>query len=80
MDKLWSMIVICVSEMRGDCFDVGVVSAACEISHVSMLMSGVCPSIWHMSVSDRPRAVVVHGWNPIRSSLIVALSSRSFSL
>ncbi len=80
MIKLWAMIGICVSEIRDDCFDVGVVSVACEISHVSMLILGVCPSIWHMSVSDRLGVVVVPGWNPIRRSLIVALGFRSFSL
>ena len=53
-----------------------VVCVACVMSHVSMLRSGVCPSIWHLSASDRPGAAVVPGWNPIRSSLMEAFGSR----
>ena len=53
----------------------------CVIIHViSMFMSDVCPSIWHLSVSDRQGAAMVPGWNPISISLIVALGSRSLSL
>jgi hypothetical protein len=52
----------------------------CVIIHVSMFMSDVCPSIWHLSVSDRPGAAVVPGWNPISISLIMALGSKSLSL
>ena len=52
----------------------------CVISHVSMFMSDVCPSIWHLYVYDRPGAAAVPGWNPISISLIVALGSRSLSL
>ena len=59
MGKLCSIVGGCVSVMwgggAGDC----VVSAACVSSHVIMLMSGACPSIWHLSISDNPRADVV---------------------
>ncbi len=41
--------------------------AGCVMSHVSILRSGVCPIELHLSVSDRPRAVVALGWNPMRS-------------
>ncbi len=54
--------------------------AAYVMSHVSILRSGVCPSILHLSVSDRPRVVVVPGWNPMRSSLMEALGSIRVSL
>ncbi len=37
------------------------VCAACVSSHVSMLMSGACPSIWHLSISDKHGAAVVLG-------------------
>ena len=50
------------------------------ISHVSMFMSDVCPSIWLMSVSYRPLAAVVPGWNSISISFIVALGSIILSL
>ncbi len=73
--KLGSMLGSCVSAVWGAGFFVGVVCIACVISHVSILMSGACPSIWHLSVSDRPWAVVVPWWNPMRCSLIVALGS-----
>ena len=53
-----------------------VVCVACVMSHVSILSSGVCPSIWHLSASDRPWAAVVPGWNPMRSSLMEAFGSR----
>ncbi len=49
--------------------------AACVMSHVSILRSGVCPSIWHLSFSDKPRADVAPGWNPMRSSLMEAFGS-----
>ncbi len=54
--------------------------ATCVMSHVSILRSGVCPSQLHLSVSDRPRAVVVLGWNPTRSSLMEAFGSIGMSL
>ncbi len=73
--KLGSMVGSCVSAVWGACLCVCVVSVACMISHVSILMSGACPSIWHMSVFDRPGAAVVPWWNPTRCSLIVALGS-----
>ncbi len=52
----------------------------CVMSQVSILRSGVCPSILHLSVSDKPRADVVRGWNPMRSSLMKAFGSRRVSL
>ncbi len=56
------------------------VCAACVMSHVSILRSGVCLSILHLSFSDRHRAAVVSGWNPMRSSLMKAFGSRRVSL
>ena len=50
------------------------------MSHVSILESGVCPSIWHLSFSDKPRVVVAPGWNPMRSSLVEAFGTRRLSL
>ena len=41
--------------------------AACVMSHIHILRSGVCPSIWHLSFSDKPRADVALGCNPMRS-------------
>jgi hypothetical protein len=35
--------------------------AACVMSHVSILRSWVCPSIWHLSFSDKSRVVVAPG-------------------
>ena len=78
--RLGSVFGSCVSAVCVAVFCVCVVSVACVISHVSILMSGACPSIWHLSVSDRPGAVVVPRWNPMRCSLIVALGSDSVSL
>jgi len=46
------------------------ICVACVISYVSILRSGVCPSIWHLSFSDKPRDVVAPGWNPMRISLM----------
>ena len=57
-----------------------VVCVACVMSHVSISRSGVCPSIWYLSISDKPRAVVAPGWNPLRSSLMEAFGSRRVSL
>ncbi len=78
--KLGSMVGGCVSEVWGDGFYVCVVSAACVISHVSILMSGACPSIWHLSVFDKPGTAVVPWWNPMICSLVVALGSDNVSL
>jgi hypothetical protein len=78
--RLGSVFGSCVSAVCVAGFCVCVVSVACVISHVSILMSGACPSIWHLSVSDRPGAAVVPRWNPMRCSLIVALGSDSVSL
>ena len=57
-----------------------VVCVACAMSHVSILRSGVCPSIWHPSISDKLGAAVALGWNPMRSSLMGAFGSRRVSL
>ena len=78
--RLGSVLGNCVSAVKVVGICVLVVSVACVISHVSMLMSGACPSIWHLSVSDSPGAAVVPWWNPMRCSLIVALGSDSVSL
>ncbi len=78
--KLGSMDGSCVSAVWVAGFCVCVVSVACVISHVRILMSGACPSIWHLSVSDNPGAVVILWWNPVRCSLIVALGSYNVSL
>ena len=75
-----SMVGSCVSAVWSAGFCVCVVSVACVISHVSILMSGACPSIWHLSVFNRPGAAVVPWWNPMRCSLIVALGSANVSL
>jgi hypothetical protein len=56
------------------------VCVACVMSHVSILRSGVCPSIWHLSISDKPGADVAPGWNPMRTSLMEAFGSRRVSL
>ncbi len=78
--KLGSMVGSCVSEVWGADFCVCVVSVACVISHVKMLMSGARPSIWHRSVSDKPGAAAFLWWNPMRCSLIVELGSDNVSL
>ena len=52
------------------------VCVACVMRHVSILRSGVSPSIWHLSISDKPGAGVAPGWNPMRSSLMKAFGSR----
>ncbi len=78
--KLDSMVGGCVSAAWGAGLCVCVVSTACVSSHVSILMSGACPSIWHLSVSDKPGAAVVPSWNPMRCSLIVALGFNNVSL
>jgi hypothetical protein len=56
------------------------VCAACVSIHVSILMSGACPSIWHLSTSDKPGASVVPRWYPMRCSLIASLGSVSVPL
>ncbi len=80
MGRLVSIVAGCVNVSWSIGFSSCMMCAACVMSHVSISRSGVCPSILHMSVSDRPRVVVVHGWNPMRSSLIEAFVSRSVSL
>ncbi len=77
---LGSMVGSCVSAVWGAGFCVCVVSIACVISHVIIMMSSACPSIWHLSVSDRPGAAVVPWQNPMRCSFIVALGSDNVSL
>ena len=52
----------------------------CVMSQVSILRSGVCPSILHLSDFDKPRVVVFPDWNPMRSSLVEAFGSRRVSL
>ncbi len=78
--KIISMIGGCVSAVWGAGLCDCVVSAACVIRHVSILMSGACPSIWHLSVYDMPGAAEVLWWNPMRCSLIVALGFDNVSL
>jgi hypothetical protein len=46
--KLGYMVGCCVSVVWGAGFYVCVVSVACVISHVSIFMSGACPSIWQL--------------------------------
>ncbi len=57
--KLGSMVGNCASVAWGAGVCVCVVSVACVISHLRMLMSGACPSICHLSVSDKPGTAVV---------------------
>ena len=78
--RLGSVFGSCVRAVGVVGLCVFVVSVACVISHVSMLMSGACPSIWHLSVSDRTGAAVARWWNPMRCSLIVALGSANVFL
>ena len=56
-------------------FVVCTLCLACVMNHVSMLRSGVCPSIWHLSFSVMHGASVAPGWNPMRSSLMVVFGS-----
>jgi hypothetical protein len=70
----------CVNVSWSIDFTSCMVCAACVMSHVSILRSGVCPSILHLTFSDRHRAVVVPGWNPMRSSLMEAFGYRRVSL
>ena len=80
MGKPSSMFGGCVSVMYGGGAGGCAVVVACVSSHVRMLMFGVCPRIWHLSLSVRHGAAVVPGWNPIRCYLIVAVGSVSVSL
>ncbi len=57
--KLGSMVGNCVSTVWGAGVCVCVLSVACVISHVRMMMSGACPIIWHLSVFVKPGTVVV---------------------
>ena len=80
MGKLSSIVGACVSVMWGGGAGSYAVSAVCVSSHVSMLMLGACPSIRHLSISDKPGAYVVSGWIPMRCFFIVAFGSVSVSL
>ncbi len=80
MGRLVSLVEGCVNVLWNIGFFICMVCASCVMSHVSMLRSRVCPSILHLSFSDRPRAVVVPGWNPVRSSLMEAFGSRRVPL
>ncbi len=70
----------CVRVLWSVCFCSCMVCAACVMNHVSVLRSGVCLSIWHLSFSDKPRAGVAPGWNPMRSSLMEAFGFRGMYL
>ena len=80
MGRLVSIVEGCVNVLWSVGFCSCMVCVACVMSHVSILGSGVCPSILHLSFSNRPRAAVVPGWNPMRSSLMEAFGSHSVSL
>ncbi len=80
MGTLSSKVGGCVSVMWGGGPGGCAVSAAWVSSHVSMLMSGACPSIWHLSIFDILGAAVVPIWNPMRCSLIAAVGSVTLSL
>ena len=80
MGRLVSIVEGCVSVLWSVGFFSCMVCAACVMSHVSILRSGVCPSILHLSFSDRPRAAVALGWNPMRSSLMEGFGSRKVSM
>ncbi len=75
-----SIVEGCVNVSRSNGLCRCMVYAACVMSHVSILRSGVCPSILHLTFSDWPRADVVPGWNLTRSSLMEAFGSRRLSL
>ncbi len=64
LGRLISLVEGCVSVLWSVGFCSCMVCAACVMSHVSILRSGVCPSILHLSFSDKPRADVAFGWNP----------------
>jgi hypothetical protein len=78
--KLSSMVGRCVSEVWGAGYCICVASAAYVIGLVIILMSGACPSIWPLSVYEKPGAAVVPWWNPMRCSLNVAIGSDNVSL
>ncbi len=80
MGRLSSVVEGWVSVFWGVNLRNCMVCVACVMSHASMLRSGVCPSIWHLSISAKPGAAVVPGWNPMRSSLMEAVGSRRVSL
>ena len=75
-----SIVEDCVNMSWSIGFRICMVCAACVMSHASILRLGVCPSILHLLFSDRPRAVVALGWNPMRSSLMETFRSRRVSL
>ncbi len=79
MGELSSIVGGCVSVVWGGGAGGCAVSAACVSSHVSMLMLGAFPSIWHLLISDKPGAAVVPGWNSMRCSLIAAFGFVSVS-
>ncbi len=80
MGRLVSIVEGCVNVSRSNGFCSCMVRATCVMSHVSILRSGVCLGILHLSFLDRPRDVVVLGWNPMSSSLMEAFGSRRLSL
>jgi hypothetical protein len=47
--KFGSMLGGCVCVVLSVGMYACVVCTACAMSHDSMMMSGVCPSIWHLS-------------------------------
>ncbi len=61
MDILISVVVGWVSVFWGVGLCNYMACVACVMSHVSILRSGVCPSIWHLSISDKHGAVVASG-------------------
>ena len=80
MGRLISVVEGWVSVLWGVDLCSCVVCVACVMSNVSILRSGVCLSILHVSISDKPGADVALCWNPMRSSLMEAFGSRRVSL
>ena len=80
MGRLVSIVEGCVNVLWSVGFCSCMMCADCVLSHVNILRSRVYPSMLHLSVFDRPRAVVFLGWNPMRSSLMEAFGSRRVSL
>ena len=80
MGRLISIVEGGVSVLSGVDLCNCTVCVACLVSHVSILRSGVCPSIWHVSISDKPRAAMATGWNLMRSSLMKVFGSCRVSL
>ncbi len=66
----------CLCIVLNACFFGCVMCAIYLMSHASVLASGVCPRIRHLSVSAYHGIVVAPSWNPMRSPLIVAFGSR----